>query len=142
MMSDFARSREHPDLSRATVLVVDHDAASIHLLEACLQPFGARVVSARAASEARRMLDTVIPHIVICDLALPDQNGLEFIRWLRARTASQGGAIPAIAVTSHYERFGVAETRAAGFDMYVRKPIDPLGIVHAVTGLVAQQRPS
>jgi CheY-like chemotaxis protein len=127
---------DRPDLSRVTALVVDHDVASIELLEACLQPFGARVVSARSAFEAQQRMQTMIPDIVICDLALPDQNGLEFIRWLRARSADQGGATPAIAVTFLHERFGVRETRAAGFDMFVRKPIDPTDIVQAVTLLV------
>lgn len=142
MTLDDARSTNRPDLSGVTALVIDNDVASIHLLEACLQPFGARVVSAQSASEAKQMIETVVPDIVVCDLVLPDQNGLEFIRWLRARGADQGGAAPAIAVTFFHERFGVRETRAAGFDMFVRKPIDPMDIVHAVTLLVRRSAPS
>jgi CheY-like chemotaxis protein len=138
MTSESAPSADRPDLSHVTALVIDSDVASIHLLEACLQPFGARVVSARSASEAKQLIETVVPDIVICDLVLPDHNGLEFIRWLRARSADQGGAAPAIAVTFFYERFGVRETRAAGFDMFVRKPIDPMDIVQAVTQLVTR----
>ena len=81
-----------------------------------------------------------IPDVVICDLALPDHDGLEFIRWLRTRRPEHGGIVPAIAVTFSYERFGVRETRAAGFDMYVRKPIDPMAIVQAVS-LLVRRRP-
>jgi len=133
-------STNRPDLSQITALVVDNDPASVHLLEACLQPFGARVVSAGSASQAQRMIAGIIPEVVICDLALPDHDGLEFIRWLRARPPEDGGTIPAIAVTFFYERFGVHETRAAGFDMYVRKPIDPMAIVQAVS-LLVRRRP-
>ena len=139
MTLDREPSTGRPDLSRITALVVDHDQASIHLLEACLQPFGARVVSARSASQAKQMIDSVIPDVLICDLALPDHDGLEFMRWLRARSAEQGGSIPAIAVTFFYERFGVRETHAAGFDMFVRKPIDPMAIVQAVSLLVTRR---
>ena len=135
-------STERPDLSRVTVLVIDNDVASIHLVEACLQPFGASVFSARSASEAKQLMQTVLPDVLICDLVLPDGNGLEFIRWLRARSADQGGATPAMAVTFFYERFGVRETRAAGFDMFVRKPIDPMDIVHAVALLATRREPS
>jgi CheY-like chemotaxis protein len=78
--------------------------------EACLQPFGARVVSAGSASQAKQMIAGNIPDVVICDLALPDHDGLEFIRWLRTRRPEHGGIVPAIAVTFSYERFGVRET--------------------------------
>jgi CheY-like chemotaxis protein len=78
--------------------------------EACLQPFGARVVSAGSASQAKQMISGNIPDVVICDLALPDHDGLEFIRWLRTRRPEHGGIVPAIAVTFSYERFGVRET--------------------------------
>ena len=132
-------STNRPDLSHITALVVDSDPASVHLLEACLQPFGARVVSAGSASQAKQMIASNIFEVLICDLALPDHDGLEFIRWLRARRPEHGGIIPAIAVTFLYERFGVRETRAAGFDVYVRKPIDPMTIVQAVSLLVARR---
>jgi CheY-like chemotaxis protein len=141
MTSEGAPSTDRADLSRIIALVIDYDLASIQLLQACLQPFGARVLSARSASEAKQVIDSVIPDVVICDLVLPDQNGLEFIRWLRARTAEEGGTTSAIAVTFFHERFGVRETRAAGFDMFVRKPIDPMEIVHAVTLLVTRRAP-
>lgn len=142
MGSDCARLTDRPDLSRITALVIDNDSASIHLLQACLQPFGARVLSARWASEGKHVIERVIPDIVICDLVLPDQSGLEFIRWLRARSAGRGGTTPAIAVTFFYERYGERETCAAGFDMFVHKPIDPMEIVHAVTLLVKRSAPS
>jgi CheY-like chemotaxis protein len=132
-------STGRPDLSRITALVVDNDQASIDLLNACLQPFGARIVSARSASQAKQMIDSMIPDVLICDLALPDHDGLEFMLWLRARSAEQGGRIPAVAVTFFYERFGVRDTRAAGFDMFIRKPIDPMAIVQAVSLLVTRR---
>jgi CheY-like chemotaxis protein len=117
-------------------LVIDDDAASIQLLHACLEPFGVRVTSSRSVAEAKQLIESVLPAIVICDLVIPPEDGLVFIRWLRARPPEQGGTIPVIAVTFFYDRFDVRDTRAAGFDMFVRKPIDPMDIVHAVTVLV------
>jgi CheY-like chemotaxis protein len=130
---------EHPDFSGVTALVIDDDEASIHLLQACLEPFGARVVGAGSVAAAKRLIERETPNIVICDLVLSNETGLDFIHWLRARSAERGGKTPAIAVTFFYERFGVREARDAGFDMFVRKPIDPIDIVHALSVFVAQR---
>jgi CheY-like chemotaxis protein len=43
------------------------------------------------------------------------------MQWLRARPPSEGGDIPAIAITAHYEDFPVAGAR--GFTAYLRKPL-------------------
>ena len=76
----------------------------------------------------------------MCDLGLPGENGLEFIRWMRARSPRHD--VPAIAVTFFPERFGVREARAAGYDVFLRKPIDTTDIVHVVATLVNRQRPA
>ena len=128
-----------PDLSHVTALVIDRDVASIKLLEACLVPFGAAVMPARSAAEGKHLVEACVPDILICDLVLPPDSGLGLVRSLRARPPERGGTIPTIAVTSAYERFSIRETRAAGFDMFVRKPIDPMDIVHAVSILVKPQ---
>jgi hypothetical protein len=44
-------------------------------------------------------------------------------------------------VTFFSERFGVREARAAGFDVYLRTPIDPTDVVHIVATLVNRRRP-
>jgi DNA-binding NarL/FixJ family response regulator len=48
--------------------------------------------------------------------------------------------VPAIAVIFFVERFGVREARAAGFDMFLKKPIDPTDIVHTVATLANRRR--
>jgi hypothetical protein len=50
--------------------------------------------------------------------------------------------VPAIAVTFFVERVGVREARAAGFDMFLKKPIDPTDIVPTVATLVNRRRAS
>lgn len=128
-----------PDLSSTTALVIDDHPDSVHLLFAVLEPFGARVLAARSVQEAKDMLTAVTPDVVIADLALPGEDGIEFIRWLRSRAPAEGGTIPAIAVTFFYDRFGVREARDAGYNLFFPKPIDPMEIVHAVAALVTQR---
>ena len=132
-------SVERPILSGVKALVVDDHRDSVVLLAAALEPFGVGVVSAASAAEARQLLSSAEVDVIVCDLGLPGENGLEFIRWMRARSARRD--VPAIAVTFFPERFGVRESRAAGFDVFLRKPIDPTDIVHVVATLVNRQRP-
>jgi CheY-like chemotaxis protein len=130
---------DRPVLSDITALVVDDHRDSVALLVAALEPFGAAVIAAGSAPEARELLSAAEVDIIVCDLELPGENGLELIRWVRARPARSD--IPAIAVTFFSERFGVREARAAGFDVFLRKPIDPTDIVRVVATLVNRQRP-
>ena len=90
-------------------------------------------------AEARQILGAGEVDIIVSDLGLPGENGLELIRWVRSQPS--GRDVPAIAVTFFSERFGVREARAAGFDVYLRKPIDPTDIVHVVATLVNRRRP-
>ena len=127
-------------LSDITALVVDDHRDSVHLLIAALEPFGAAVIAAGSAAEAREILNAADVDIIVCDLELPGENGLELIRWVRSRPSRR--AVPAVAVTFFSERFGVREARAAGFDVYLRKPIDPTDIVRIVATLVKRQHSS
>jgi len=131
-------STDRSVLSDITALVVDDHRDSVHLLIAALEPFGAAVIAAGSAPEARELLRATDVDVVVCDLELPGENGLEFIRWVRSRSST----VPAIAVTFFPERFGVREARAAGFDVYLRKPIDPTDIVGVVATLMKRRRPS
>jgi len=133
-------STDRSVLSDITALVVDDHRDSVHLLIAALEPFGAAVIAAGSAPEARELLRATDVDVVVCDLELPGENGLEFIRWVRSRSST--GDVPAIAVTFFPERFGVREARAAGFDVYLRKPIDPTDIVGVVATLMKRRRPS
>jgi CheY-like chemotaxis protein len=128
-------------LAGVEVMVVDHHRDSVRLLVAALEPCGACVIEASSAPEARIVLAASRVDIIVCDLGLPGENGLEFIRWLRSSRALARDA-PAIAVTFFVERFGAREARAAGFDMFLKKPIDPADIVHSVATLVNRRRAS
>jgi CheY-like chemotaxis protein len=135
VLQAMASTAERPDVSGITALVIDDHIDSVQLLVAALEPFGVRVIASYSVQEAQQTMSAITPDIVICDLHLPGESGIDFIRWLRSRPREGGGRIPAIAVTFFYERFGVRETREAGFDMFVRKPLDPMEIVHAVAVL-------
>ncbi|SRR6266849_5353819 len=105
-------SADRPVLSGITALVVDDHRDSVQLLVAALEPFGVRVITAGSAPEAREVLSAAEVDIIVCDLGLPGENGLEFIRWVRARPA--GRDVPAIAVTFFSERSGFEKRAPRG----------------------------
>ncbi len=123
------------------VLVLEDHGESLALLHAVLEPAGIRVIAARSAEEGKRLilLSGVRPDVLLADLVLPGEDGLAFIRWLRAEAPVECRRVPAIAMTAFYERYGTREVREAGFDMYVQKPLDPDQIPFTIGLLVAKK---
>ena len=114
-------SKPSADLTGVHVLIVEDDEDSRQLLATFLEYCGALVTMCHSTESALEDLAEYRPHVIISDLALPGADGLQFMQWLRARSASEGGDIPAIAITAHYEDFPVAGAR--GFTAYLRKPL-------------------
>ena len=79
-----APPRRFPDLQGATVLVVDDDNDSLEVLSTFLEICGARVLMARHAGTGLAYVDTAEAlDAVVTDLAMPDVDGLEFVRRVR-----------------------------------------------------------
>jgi CheY-like chemotaxis protein len=93
-------------------------------LEQALGYCGAFVTAFSSAEVALEVMNEYLPTLIISDVSMPGMTGLDFTRRLRARSAEKGGLITAIAVTAYYEDFGAVETRAAGFEAYLRKPLN------------------
>ncbi|VWC70031.1 PAS domain-containing two-component system sensor histidine kinase/response regulator [Burkholderia lata] len=105
------------------VLVVDDDATSRASLAAALETMGAQVSTAQSGHDALDVLERQAPSVVLSDLAMPDGDGfwlLERIRHLPGGSAH----LPVVAVTAHAGNADRHRVMAAGFDAYLRKPVD------------------
>jgi CheY-like chemotaxis protein len=122
---------EHPDLHGVRVLVVDDDADNCEVLAAVLELSGARVVTAQSAADALLSFEKEIPHVLISDIGLPGEDGLALLRQVRARSPSQGGNVPAIALTGYTHLEKGAEP-AHGFHARLTKPVDFDQVIAAV----------
>jgi two-component system NtrC family response regulator len=69
-----------PTLAGRTVLVIEDHRDSRDMLRQVLQSLRAHVLLARNIDEAERELSFQLPHLIICDMKLPDGTGLEFIK--------------------------------------------------------------
>ena len=106
------------------VLIVEDNEDSRYLLTDVLQYCGALVTSVSSVEEARALLARVRPDILVSDLAMPGLDGYALIQWLRAQSPEHGGRIPAIAITAFSEDYDSRRALSAGFDAYLRKPIN------------------
>jgi CheY-like chemotaxis protein len=106
-------------LSGVRVLVVDDSLDSRRIMERILTIAGADVVLVETSTAAWAQLASAPPHVILCDLAMPDVDGFGFVRALRAHPTL--GAIPAVAVSSYPDHEIEHECNAAGFDARIAK---------------------
>jgi PAS domain S-box-containing protein len=116
------------------VLVVDDDADARELVGAALGSEGARITTAASVDEALAALARERPDAVVCDVAMPERDGYEFVRLLRAR----GDSIPVAALTAHARETERNRAAAAGFQLHIVKPVDPDELVGQIARLVGR----
>jgi signal transduction histidine kinase/ActR/RegA family two-component response regulator len=120
-----------PELHNLSVLVVEDDADTRKLVAAMLRLRGADVTTVASAEEARAALRHALPDVIVTDIAMPEQDGFALLRSLRDGDEAVR-RIPAVAVTAFGDAKMEAQLREAGFNAYVRKPIDPLQFVRVI----------
>lgn len=126
-------SGELADLSGIKVLIIDDQEHTRDVISAIFLRAGAVL---QAASSVREGLEKFKdqPRVVVCDLAMPEEDGFAFVRAVRA-FPNETRDTPVIALTA----FGRPEDRqqalAAGFDAYLKKPINPEELASTVRRL-------
>jgi CheY-like chemotaxis protein len=127
-----------PDFSGLLFLVVEDDADSREFLRAVLERYGARVIEADNVRTSRQYIETLKIDLIVTDLALPEEDGAALLKWLRARPAEKGGAIPAIAVTAYYENYPPAQL--SGWAAYFQKPLQIEQLVGTIAAILGRER--
>jgi signal transduction histidine kinase/CheY-like chemotaxis protein len=125
-----------PSLQGMRILVVDDEADGREALIAVLARYGAEVAAARSAAEGLSALETFRPDLVLSDIQMPDEDGIAFVRGLRALPSERGGLTPAVAVTAYAGPQERAMSLEAGYQLHMAKPVDPAELVRAVVALV------
>jgi CheY-like chemotaxis protein len=116
-------------LAGVHVLVVEDTDDSRELLRGGLEYCGALVTTAESVEKAKRILETLRPHVLVTDIAMPD-DGLEMIREVKRFAEMNDLHIPTIAMTAYRDRR--QELLAEGFAELVEKPLDPIALCEVV----------
>lgn len=107
-----------------TVLVVEDDAVTRESLADIFAHYGARVLSADCMGAALNMYEEASPALIVSDIGLVQGDGYMLLRAIRARENRKGGHVPAIAISGFPGRECSERASQAGFDAFIRKPVD------------------
>ena len=117
------------------ILVVDNDGDAREIVEAVLVEEGAIVETASSAQGALLALERFRPDVLVSDIGMPGEDGYELIRQVRARPASGGGDVPAVALTAYARPEDRARVLASGYGSHLAKPVDATELVLVIGSL-------
>ena len=106
------------------ILVIDDDERLRILLRRFLEESGFRVTDAGSAQEARSILKGMAFDILVVDVMMPGETGIEFLADLR-----KDDPVPALFLTARSETESRIEGLEAGADDYMSKPFEPRELV-------------
>lgn len=115
----------------ARIVVVEDDMSVAELVTLYLRNAGYIVEHAPTGARARALFHEVKPGLVVLDLGLPDADGLDVLRELRAL-----GDTPVIALTARAEDAQRIAGLEAGMDDYMTKPFNPRELVSRVKAIL------
>lgn len=107
-----------------TIVVVEDEQASREGLLVLLARAGYRTIGAGTLKEAREILDSITPDLLIVDIRLSGDNGLQLIAMARQ-------PVPAIVITAFDDRTLAAEARNLGAE-FMLKPVSPAALLAAI----------
>ena len=117
------------------VLLAEDDADGRQVLTLILELAGANVRGAASVREALSAFTGFRPDVLVSDIGMPDEDGYSLIRQVRARDVDYGGSTPAVALTGYVNAEDRARLLQAGFQVHLRKPVEPAEIIAAVASL-------
>jgi signal transduction histidine kinase/ActR/RegA family two-component response regulator len=132
-----SRIEKLPGLNNLRIVVVDDEPDAREVVAEILKRHDAKVMAAASVVEAIDMISEHRPHVVVTDLAMPDQDGFTLLRQVRSRTPEHGGGTPIIALTAYARPEDQAQTFEAGFQAHLSKPVNPAELIDAIHRLAA-----
>jgi signal transduction histidine kinase len=108
---------------RSSVLVVDDITRNLQVVGTLLRNAGYAVTPATSGAEALKGIRVRVPDLILLDLMMPDMDGLEVCRRLKAEPLTQ--PIPVIFLTASNEMEHLVKGFAVGAVDYVTKPFNP-----------------
>lgn len=145
-----AASIEHdatlPSLEGLQVLLVDDQEEARESLAILLATAGAAVFPASSSREAFEWLSGLgpgeLPDVLICDIAMPVEDGYSVLRKIRAWESEQGNTplrrLPALALTAFTQREDRIRALTAGFQMHMTKPVAPEELIVVIAMMTAR----
>jgi hypothetical protein len=120
------------EITGVRVLVVDDEPDARALVKRLLEDCHALVTAAASVSEAIEFVQAGEFDVLVSDIGMPGEDGYALIKKVRALAPGRGGKIPAIALTAYARGEDRVKAIAAGFQLHVTKPVEPVELVTMV----------
>ena len=120
------------------LLLAEDDADAQHVLTFILELAGANLEAVVSVGEALSAFEDFRPDVLVSAVGLADEDGYALIRRVLAREIDRGGKTPAIALTGYVTPEDRARLLEAGFQLHVRKPVEPSEIAAAIASLTVR----
>jgi CheY-like chemotaxis protein len=133
-----ASARSKALLTDIVVMVVDDEADARDLVQRLLEDAGARVSACETAQAALQTIqDGLVPDVIVSDMAMPEQDGYDFMKRVRQMNAPMS-SVPAAALTALARVADRRRALLAGFQTHLTKPVDPAELVATVASLAGR----
>ncbi len=117
-----------------TILIVDDSASLRQVVNIALSSAGYEIIEACDGVDALSKLDGRKVHLIISDVNMPNMNGIELVRQVKARPEYK--FTPIIMLTTESQADMKAQGQAAGARAWVVKPFQPAQMLAAVAKLM------
>ena len=117
------------------VLLVDDERDMREMILFVLDYCEAKATSASSVDEALEILKTGQFDVLVSDIGMPERDGYDLIKAVRALSAEENGRIPAIALTAYARVEDRLKALSSGFQMHVPKPIEPAELLAVIASL-------
>ena len=119
--------------SARRVLVVDDNSDSREMIAVLVELSGHQPQTAGDGAEAIHEANLHRPDAILLDIGLPDMTGYDVCR--RLREQDWASEVPIIALSGWSEADAVNESKEAGFDAHLVKPVDPADLIDLLSTL-------
>ena len=116
-------------------LLVDDDSEIRSSVQAYLGRFGMNTSTAASGAEMRRVMRAASFDVVILDLMLPDEPGLQLCRWIR-----ETSKVPVIMLTAQGDPISRVVGLEVGADDYIAKPFEPRELVARINAVLRRSQ--
>jgi PAS domain S-box-containing protein len=117
------------------ILIVEDEPDTRDFLKRLLEGRGAAVLAASSMEQALRLFRSGSPDLLISDIGLPELDGYDLMRMVRAEPTSRAHTMPAIAVTAYARPEDRMRALRAGYQSHISKPVEPAELLTAVASL-------
>ncbi len=109
-----------PNASKSLILIIDDEVENIEFLKELLDQFGFNLVFASKGKDAIRLLEEILPDIILLDVLMPDMDGFEVCRRIKENTKTKD--IPVLFMTSLTDPVNKVTGLELGGADYITKP--------------------